>query len=216
MSDHLACFRTPDHLRALFGIAGAVPNWPPSWNVGRGARTPAVCRYEGARSLRLLRWGFVRDAMRDAVGDVAPLHARAETVTSSHLFADAFRDNRCLVPADAFYLRASGNGGTPVAAARMDGRPAALGGIWSDDDAAGEIAGSFAILTLERQFNAVSPDRMPVLIEESDWGTWLGEDAGEVMSLLRPTAAALLRAWPVGAGIDDPGRDGPDLLDPLD
>ena len=212
MSDHLACFRPPDQLRALFGIAGAVPNWAPSWNVGGGDAAAAVCRREGARSLRLLRWGFVRAAMRDAVGDVTPLHARAETVTSSHLFAEAFRDNRCLVPADAFYLRAAG---TTVAQARMDGRPAALGGIWSDD-AAGEVAGTFAILTLERQTNAVSPDRLPVLIEESDWGTWLGEDAGEVASLLRPTASALLRAWRVGPGIDEPGRDGPDLLEPVD
>ena len=215
MSDHLACFRTPDQLRTCFAIAGAVPNWPPSWNVGRGGRAPAVCRGEDGRSLRLLRWGFRNDAMRSAVGDVAPLHARAETVTSSHLFGAAFRDNRCLVPVDAYYLREAASGGGPVAQARMDGRPAALGGIWSGD-AAGEAAGSFAILTLEPQTHAASPDRTPVLIEETDWGTWLGEADGEVAALLRPASPWVLRSWPVRPGLDDPARDGPDLLRPID
>ena len=215
MSTHLACLRTPDQLCALFGIRGLVPNWPSSWNVKSGDVAPVVFRTADGRSLRLLRWGFVNAAMRDEVGDLAPLHARAETVTSSHLFGASFRDHRCLVPVDAFYLRGPADGATPTAQARMDGRPAALGGVWSGD-AANEGAGTFAILTLEPPTHAASPDRSPVLIEEQDWATWLGEKEGEVVALLRPSAPWVLRSWPVGFGIDDPNLDGPDLLLPID
>jgi putative SOS response-associated peptidase YedK len=40
-------------------------------------------------------------------------------------------------------------------------------------------------------------DRMPVILEQQDWPTWLGEVEGDSVALLRPAPDGLLRVWPV-------------------
>ncbi len=225
MSDRFASVRTPDQLRTIFGIGGQVPNWPPCWNVAPNRKAPVVCARTAGRSIELLTWGFRSTLPSDERREPAPHNARAETVTSSRLFGEAFRERRCLVPVDAFYEWCGPTAARrPFAFARMDGRPAALGGFWSradpdddHDDHEPEASGTFAILTVEASpaLHALH-ERLPVVVEEPSWAVWLGEEGGDVETLLRASAPFALRSWPVGSALEDPDNDGPALLEPID
>jgi hypothetical protein len=48
-----------------------------------------------------MRWGFVSSTAKEP--KLAPINARAETLSTSPMFRDAFRRHRCLVVADGFY-----------------------------------------------------------------------------------------------------------------
>ena len=58
-------------------------------------------------------------------------------------------------------------------------------------------------------------DRMPVILEEQDWLTWLGETEGDSVALLRPAPDGLLRVWPVDRRVGSPRNNGPELLESI-
>ena len=57
-------------------------------------------------------------------------------------------------------------------------------------------------------------ERMPVIIERTDWPLWLGEEDGDVTTLLRPLPADRLRIWPIERTVNNVRNDGPELLVP--
>ena len=54
------------------------------------------------RGLAMFRWGFIPHWAADDKG-MRPVNAKSETVASSVMFRDSFRERRCIVPADGFY-----------------------------------------------------------------------------------------------------------------
>ena len=47
-------------------------------------------------------------------------------------------------------------------------------------------------------------DRMPLVLVlvETDWRLWLGEETGDAAELLRPAPDGTLRAWPVSPRVN--------------
>ena len=129
------------------------------------------------------------------------------------LFKEAFARRRCLVPATAYYeWRHDPSGKTPFAIARADSEPVALGGMWETWRSTARRCGPFATLTTEANASlALIQERMPVIIERTDWPLWLGE---EETVLLRPLPADRLRIWPVNRTVNNVRNDGPALLRP--
>ena len=58
-------------------------------------------------------------------------------------------------------------------------------------------------------------DRMPVIIEHSDWPIWLAEAEGNLPALLRPATDEVLRTWPISKQVNAPRNNGPGLLEPI-
>ena len=88
----------------------------------------------------------------------------------------------------------------------------ALAGLWESRKAPdGEITRTFAIITTAA--NAVlAPihDRMPVVLERTDWAAWLGDGPGDLM---RPARDDVLRRWPVSARVNSSRHNGRELLE---
>jgi putative SOS response-associated peptidase YedK len=75
---------------------------------------------------------------------------------------------------------------------------------------------TFAIVTTTANTQmAVLHERMPVILEPADWPAWLGEEAGDPATLLRPSNEGILRLWPVDKRVGNVRIDGPELLAPL-
>jgi len=51
-------------------------------------------------------------------------------------------------------------------------------------------------------------NRMPVILEQQDWPTWLGETEGDSTELIRPAPDGLLRTWPVDRRVGSPRNNG--------
>jgi len=57
-------------------------------------------------------------------------------------------------------------------------------------------------------------DRMPVLVDPANFDAWLTA-AEPPMGLLRPYAAAAMKAYPVSRAVNSPAQDEPSLIEPL-
>jgi putative SOS response-associated peptidase YedK len=235
MCGRYASFLPPDLIARLFGTKNPLPNLKPTWNMAPTMDAPVVRRHpeSGERHLDALTWGFVPAFTKSLKEARRPVNARSETVAGSGMFRNAFAKRRCLVPAAAFYewqaaerqagerqageRQAGPAGKTPYAIARSDGDPMAFAGIWEGWRAPdGGILRTFAILTTTANAQmAVLHDRMPVILEKSDWPAWLGEEESDPAALLRPAPEGILRLWPVDKRVGNVRNDGPELLAPL-
>ncbi|MFW7268576.1 SOS response-associated peptidase [Gluconacetobacter sp. Hr-1-5] len=206
-----------ERMRQAFHLAGPAPDWLPSWNIAPRQPVAVVRRHPVSHDLRLdlLLWGLVPNWAHDMGRQ--PINARAETVATSGMFRAAFRSRRCLVPATAYYEWQSGPPPRqPWAFARRDGQPLALAAIWESWEYEGDILRSFAIVTT--QANAATRtihDRMPVIIADQDRDAWFGAPPAIAAQLLVPAPADMLRAWRVGAQVNNVRHNGPDLLVPV-
>jgi putative SOS response-associated peptidase YedK len=219
MCGRYASFLPPEFIARLFGTTNPVPNLPQTWNMAPSMSAPVVRRHPetGARHLDPLTWGLVPSFTKDLKAARKPINARAETVASSGMFKLAFAKRRCLVPAAAFYeWRAGPDGKAPFAIARKDGDPMAFAGIWERwRSPEGDILRTFAIITTQANAEmSVLHERMPVILERSDWAAWLGETDGDPQMLLHASPEGILRIWPVDKRVGNVRNDGPDLLEP--
>lgn len=213
-------------LAALFGFAER-PNLGPRYNVAPTQEVPVVRATDGVRHLALPRWGLVPPWAEDTRGAARLINARAETAATTPAFRSAFRQRRALVPADGFYEWRT----DPVSRRkqgfvirRRDRRPLAFAALWErwagpKGQPAAEAVETVAVLTTTANATlAPLHDRMPVILDEADWATWLAPDTPvpALAALLRPAPADLLEAVAVGSRVNSVRNDDPSCLDPDD
>ncbi len=199
-----------------------VPQFFPSYNVAPQSFQPVVrlSRHTGQREIVLMRWGFVPHSSKDARIGPPTTHAKAETIASAPAFREAMKRRRCLVPADAFYewQKVDAKTEQPFAIALKDGAHYGFAGIWERwKEAKGyESLETFLLITTDPN-ELIRPlhDRMPVIIEPSDYGRWLtpGDPLHPPLDLLRPFPADRMIAWKVDARVGNVKNDDERLLE---
>lgn len=220
MCGRYAAFLPAEAVARLFRTVNEPPNVAPSWNVAPSQDALVVRRHPetGERHLDLLKWGLVPHWTKDPAHAPRPINARAETVATAGMFRSAFAQRRCIVPADAFYeWQVQPGGKQPYAIVRCDGQPLAFAGLWEGHRSPdGTVLRTFAIVTTNASAEmAVLHSRMPVILEEADWPSWLGETEGSLAALLHPAPEGTLRFWPVSRTVNAPRNNSADLLDPV-
>lgn len=211
----------------------------PSYNVAPRAQVAVVRERGDRRVMSRVRWGLVPSWAKDpSIGD-RMINARAETLATKPAYKRSFAKKRCLVPADGFYeWRVVAPPTTPkgrpkkqpVFVHRRDGEPMAFAGLWDvwKAPAGAEIEGlgddgwlrSFVIVTT-RANELLLPihDRMPVLLPESAWASWLdpaNTDLDSLASLLLPAPDDDLELWPVSTAVNKADNDSPELVKPVE
>lgn len=191
----------------------------PDFNVAPTDPAPIVrmsARSE-APVLSVGRWGLVPAWSRDASGAARMINARVETVTDSRAFARSFSERRCLIPVDGWYewRKVPGAGKQPYFMTRPESL--VLGGIWSTWGAGSGRLLTFSILTRPAQGDlALIHDRMPLVLEPSQWATWLrAPDATGLLNAPSAQYSAGIELRAVGAGVGDVRKDGPELIRPV-
>ena len=209
-----------EDLIAYFGLSRGFPleeryNLAPSQDV-------AMIRQQGAeRSITLARWGLVPHWAREVQIGYKMINARAETVESRPSFRDAFRRQRCIIPASGFYeWKKAGKDRQPYYIFRKDGAPLALAGLWDrweNPEHPGEVVVSCTIITTEANgLVAQLHNRMPALLEPATFDAWFDPHQGEkdLHGLLRPAAEGVLDLYPVSGYVNKPGNEGAECIKP--
>jgi putative SOS response-associated peptidase YedK len=173
------------------------------------------------RVLEQMRWGLVPSwADAPSVGD-RQINARAESVAEKSAFKTAFRKRRCILPADGFYEWEAlpGRRKRPVFIHRRDGEPIAFAGLWEvwRDRPDSPWLLTCAIVTTKANAT-VEPihDRMPVMLPEPSWDTWLDpqvDDRDRLEALLVPPPDEEIELWPVSTRVNSADNNGPDLVE---
>jgi putative SOS response-associated peptidase YedK len=213
--------RPASELAEIFAAEPLADDPGPRFNVAPTDDALVVVQREERRAITAYRWGLIphwADAAR--VGS-RMFNARAETLTASPAFRDAFRRKRCLVPVDGFYeWHREGTRRQPFAIARQDGRPLALAGLWSGwrDPAADRVVRTFTIITSAPNDQMTGlHDRMPVIVPPDAWARWLDpalDDPSQLHGLFEPSDEVELRIWPVSPLVNNVRNDGPELIEP--
>ena len=212
----------PGVLQEHFGVDD-VPAMSASYNIAPSQDIAAVRAVEGRRSMALLRWGLLPSWAKEVKTGYRMINARAETVADKPAYRTAFRQRRCLIPADGFYeWKRLPKGKLPHYIYRADGRPLALAGIWASwkDPDGGERVATCSIITgRPNDLVADIHDRMPVILEETNWETWLDRTVDDRLLLERLLAVhpeAALAQHPVSTLVNKVSNNYPECIDPLD
>ncbi|MEO7229445.1 MAG: SOS response-associated peptidase [Candidatus Limnocylindrales bacterium] len=214
--------RPASELSEIFAAEPLVDDLWPRYNVAPTDEALVVVQREERRGLTTYRWGLIPHWAKDPKAGSRMFNARAETLTTSPAFRDAFKRKRCLVPVDGFYeWKREGTIRQPYWISRADGRPLALAGLWASwrDPATDTVRRTFTIVTTSpNTAMATLHDRMPVIIADDAWDRWLEPgpaDSGELLGLLTPSDAIALDIAAVSRLVNDVRNDGPELIRPI-
>jgi putative SOS response-associated peptidase YedK len=214
--------RPASELAEIFAAEPLTDDPGPRFNVAPTDEALVVVQRGDRRAITAYRWGLIPHWAEAAKVGSRMFNARAESLTSSPAFRDAFRRKRCLVPVDGFYeWHREGTRRQPFAIARDDGRPLALAGLWSGwrDPAADRVVRTFTIITTRPndQLSGLH-DRMPDVVPDDAWSRWLDpghHDPAELNGLFEPNDEVELRIWPVSPLVNNVRNDGPELVEPI-
>lgn len=208
-----------EQIARYFGAEPRVDDDGNHYNVAPTQNILAVIEEDGQRIVTTARWGLIPPWADNPQIGSRMINARGETVAEKPAFRAAFRRQRCIIPAAAFYeWKTVGGRKIPHAITRRDGKPMAFAGLWSTwrDPATGETIRTATIITTSaNEVLAPLHDRMPVILPEESWDAWLDpgfDNVGALRSMLGPCPADDLRAYPVSPRVNNVHNDGPDLL----
>jgi putative SOS response-associated peptidase YedK len=214
--------RPASELAEIFGAEPLVDDPGGHYNVAPTDEALVVVQRDDRRAVTAYRWGLIPHWATDAKIGSRMFNARAETLTASPAFREAFRRRRCLVPVDSFYeWKREGTVRQPYRVSQADGEPLALAGLWAGwrDPSTDTVRRTFTIVTTTpNEALADLHDRMPVVVPQDAWARWLAPgpaDSGELIGLLAPSDAVELRIYAVGRLVNDVRQDGPALIEPL-
>ncbi len=210
----------PKRLAKEFKVA-EVPDIETRYNIAPTQDVLAVRESEDGREMTFLKWGLIPSWAKDTSIGARLINARSETVTEKPSFRQAFKQRRCIIPADGFYEWQRTDGKKQPFFFRMrDESSFGFAGLWERWEGQGrEAINSCTILTTEAN-EVLRPvhDRMPVILHPEEYSLWLEGNERErnlLIELLRPYPAEEMTGYPVSPLVNSPRSKGKELIEEL-
>lgn len=167
-------------------------------------------------------WGLIPSWAKDPTIGQRLINARAETLAEKPSFRGGFKYKRCLILADGFYEWQAQPGAKtkiPHFIFIKDRQPFAFAGLWDEWQAPdGGVVRTATIITTEpNELMSKLHNRMPVILDPSDYAEWLDPAArtpDSLQALLKPFPAERMSAHPVSTLVNTPANDRPELVVP--
>jgi putative SOS response-associated peptidase YedK len=157
------------------------------------------------------RWGLIPYWAKDEKMGFKCINARAETVATLPAFRGAYKfGRRCLVPASGFFeWETRPDGKQPFYFTSSEGSLLAFAGLWDKwrKPDGSEVLSYTIITTAPNDFVARFHDRMPVVLDERDYGRWL-DGSENPQDLLKACHNEVLYNYPVSREVNSvPNND---------
>ncbi len=203
MSGRYALFNWPD---ALAQLPGFPQQMRAHWNLAPKSQVLMIYQKQEQRHAVLALWGFTSSWMTDLTRAVA--HARVETVSSLPMFHNAWRGQRCLLPANGFFEWRGVQRKQPF----WLSAPEPLlyfAGLWDVYALPGRDYYSVAMLTQQ-----AAHLRRPIILDEQQQQVWLNPESTDeqLQEVLTSAQQPQLHERRVSTLINDPLVDGPHCL----
>ncbi len=203
---------------------GAAAEVAPHYNIAPSQPIVTVRQAPSQRMRRLsfMRWGLIPHWAKELKIGYKNINARAETAATTPSFRDAFRSQRCLIPADGFYeWQNNGNAKQPYIFEMAKDELFAFAGLWDRwSRPGGNAIESCTILTTKpNQLLSGIHDRMPVILDPANYDLWLDpafKNAEDLTAMLQPFPAQRMRRHPVSTHVNDPKNDDPECAKPFE
>ena len=195
--------------------------WPGKVNIAPTTNIPAAYLDDSSggltRKLTLMRWGLIPSWSKE-IGTFSTFNARAEGLDEKPAYRNAWKANRrCLIPADSFFEWRKTDK-QPFAIGLGNKGPMAFAGLWETWMPKNDppVVSCTIITTEANTLMADIHPRMPVILDEEHWSTWLGEEPAapsQLKSLLTPFPAERMTAWPVSKAVGNVRNQGAELIE---
>jgi putative SOS response-associated peptidase YedK len=206
-----------ERLAEEFGFEGSTVELPSSYNVAPTQGVAAVLEEGGQRRLEVLRWGLIPPWADDPGIGSRMINARSETAPGKPSFRRAFRERRCLIPADGFYEWRRTNGAKQPYYIHMEGgHPFAFAGLWESWNKEGEVRTCTILTTGANALVGEIHERMPVILAADAYDVWLdpASERDELTGLLAPYPEDEMEAYPVSRFVNSPSNNDPRCIEP--
>ncbi len=190
-------------------------DWNPRFNIAPTQPVPVIRQHpkEPIRQISTMGWGLVPHWAQDASGAARTINARSETAAVKPAFRDLLKFRRCLIPADAFYeWKRTATRKQPYCFEVNEGELFAFAGLWDGwKDSNGQWVKTCSILTTTpNALTSTVHDRMPVILDASDYDLWLDpgmQNVTAISELLKPYDARSMRCYPVSTRVNSVSND---------
>ncbi|WP_062386929.1 SOS response-associated peptidase [Pseudomonas abietaniphila] len=194
----------------------ALPGFPADqqaqWNISPAdsvLMVRALAGEEGARGVARARWGLTPPWLTDL--SRTPAHARAETLAEQPMFRQAFRERRCLLPANGFYEWRGSVRKRPFWLTPAEGSTLYFAAIWEAYPVEEHVYLSVAVVT-----QSAMSQRRPLIFDAEGQAAWLDPDSSLVtLQSLLAAPQMPLRERPLANLVNDPKLNAPECLTPL-
>ncbi len=198
-----------------------LPNFRPSYNICPTQDLFGVTREpSGKRRAQNMHWGIIPKWSKDRKLKFATFNARAEDMLEKRTYAPLWsKRQRCLLVVDGFYeWRKSDK--QPFTIYRADKEPLVLAGLyedWTDPASKETVRTCTVVTTAANEAMSALHDRMPVILESTQWGPYLGENGSpaDAYAMLTPAANDVVKYHPVSKAVGNVKNHGPDLAEPI-
>jgi putative SOS response-associated peptidase YedK len=167
-----------EELKAFFPIDKIACDVTANSNIAPSQEIFAIIRDKSENRLDKFHWGLVPFWAKDISIGNRMINARAESIAEKPAFREAFKNRRCLIPADGFY-EWTGRAGKkqPVFITLPDRKPFAFAGLWETWKSKNDkkpIYQSCTIITTRASgsFRAIH-HRMPAILKPRAYDTWM-------------------------------------------
>ncbi|MFG0260785.1 MAG: SOS response-associated peptidase [Novipirellula sp. JB048] len=179
---------------------------------------------DGRREGVMMRWGLIPSWADDVAIGARMINARGETVDEKRSFRHAFERQRCLIPADGYFeWQKQAAVKQPFLIHRPDEAVFAMAGVWEINTQitphADPILSCTLITTSANRVTGAIHDRMPVILDPSDFDRWLDpqeRDTGALKGLLTAVPEDFLVTTPVSRHVNHVRNDDPECVRPVE
>jgi putative SOS response-associated peptidase YedK len=222
MCGRFALFSSPSTLARRFG-ADTIPGMEARYNIAPSQAIPIVREEGDERSFALAHWGLIPFWAKDVKIGYSMINARAETVAEKPAFRTAFKQRRCLIPADGFYEWQALPGAKtkqPWFVSLRNREPMAFAGLWEiwKSPEGRNLESCTIIVTAANDLMQPIHERMPVILAPEDWETWLAPHQTNpkiLQNLLQPYPGEEMTAWRVSMSVNNPKNDSEECTEPV-
>lgn len=209
-------------LSEYFNIPAEDIDWAARWNIAPTDEVATIRqdRTEPRRIFAKMHWGMIPYWAKDMSIGAKTINAVCETAAEKPVFRESMKKRRCLIPADGFYewKKIGPKKKQAYNIGMADDGLFAFAGLWDRwKDPSGKVIESCTILTTDA--NALLKDihdRMPVILQPSDYDLWLDPgmtDPAKVSDLLKAFDARHMRMYPVSSAVNKVSNDGPECAE---
>ncbi|KAA3608999.1 MAG: SOS response-associated peptidase [Planctomycetota bacterium] len=196
------------------------PEWTPRFNIAPSQSILCLDQKGDSRQPAWRRWGLIPAWSKDPSQALRMSNARAETVDRKPAYRQAFRQRRCLIPADGFFeWQKTPSGKQPWFFTLKETPLFAFAGLWERwTSPQGEVIESCTLLTTEANaLMAPIHHRMPVILPLETVDLWLDSKHQERQALqacLQSYPAEAMEAFPVSPKMNSAKFEGPECIAP--
>ena len=209
----------PSELQEAFADYTFPARFAPRFNIAPSQPVLAIPN-DGKNTADFYTWGLIPSWSKDPSIGNRLINARGETIAEKPSFRGSFKYKRCLILTDGFY-EWQAQPGTKIKIPHFiymkDRKPFAFAGLWDEwHSPDGALIRSCTIITTEpNELMTGIHNRMPVILNQRDYPTWLDaapQTPERLLPLIKPFPAGKMSAHPVSTMVNSPANDRAELI----